>query len=114
MAEDEVSLEQVPDAETVPMQRQLRRQIGVLEQSLAELRSAGTPAEGHADAATTQLPADLPADELEVVRDELLEDIYALQHRVAQRFAAGVYAPPPVAPPPEPTGWRARLRRRAA
>lgn len=88
--------------------RDLRRQIGALERNLDALRRKHGPLEplhggDEGGAAVT-------AENLEDVRDELLGDIYALQERVALRFASGIEAPPPSAPP-EPSGWRARLRR---
>ena len=88
-------------------QRDLRRQIGALERNLNELRREHAPHDVPEDG---ESPA-VGAENLEEVRDELLGSIYDLQERVAARFASGIEAPPPVAPP-EPSRLRARLRRR--
>ena len=108
--DEQGSLDKMLGADEAPMRRELRRQIGVLEQSLNQLRRDQAPYDPLPEGAVRE-PSVLPTDELEGVRDDLLDRLSDLQNRVAQRFAAGVYAPPPQAPP-EPSGRWARLRRR--
>jgi hypothetical protein len=109
--EDQGSLDALLGADEAPMRRELNRQISVLERNLNQLRREVAPNDPLPESPAREA-AILPAEQLEVVRDDLLERLSDLQHRVAQRFAAGIYAPPPVAPPPEPAPWKARLRRR--
>jgi hypothetical protein len=109
--EEKRSLDALLGADEAPMRRDLRRQIGVLERNLNELRLEHAPYDPLPTGPARE-PSLLATEQLEVVRGELLEQLFELQHRVAQRFAAGIEGPPPAGSPPEPTGWLARLRRR--
>ena len=92
------------------MKRELRRQIDHLEGALSEFRREHAPFDAIPSGPATT-PTVLETEQLEFVRDDLLFKLSALQDRAAQRFAHELDAPPPLEDP-QPTGWRARLRRK--
>jgi hypothetical protein len=80
-------------ADEGPMRRELMRQIAALELKLSKFRRDHAPYE-QLPALLKRGPALLSTEELEQVRDELLELIDGLQGRVADRFADTITDPP--------------------
>lgn len=80
-------------ADEGPMRRELMRQIAALELKLSKFRRDHAPFE-QMPALLKRGPALLSTEELEQVRDELLELIDDLQGRIADRFALTITDPP--------------------
>jgi hypothetical protein len=81
--------EELLGADEGPMRRELMRQIAALEVKLSKFRRDQAPFEQLPEL-LKRGPALLSTEQLEQVRDELLELIDVLQRRVAQRFADGI------------------------
>jgi hypothetical protein len=108
--------EELLSADEGPMRRELMRQIAALELKLSKFRRDHAPYDRLPEM-LQRGPALLSTEQLEQVRDELLELINDLQGRVTQRFAEAIedvpadpYADPLAADPPRP--WFTRLLQR--
>ena len=85
--------EELLSADEGPMRRELMRQIAALELKLSRFRRDHAPFEQLPEL-LQRGPALLTTEQLEQVRDEMLQLVDDLQGRITARFAAGIVDPP--------------------